>query len=102
MAFGLVSCLLVALSGCGDDGHTTARVMAKQYIESKLVSPDSAEWGSYDNMTEKNNNDGTWEVTGVVRAKNAFGVVLDTHYDVVEKAGDNDGNGWQLISIDMH
>jgi hypothetical protein len=61
----------------------TAKVLARQFVEEKLVSPGSAEFG-YDSKTTKL-NDSTYSIINYVDSQNAFGAKLRTNFkcDVV-------------------
>jgi hypothetical protein len=89
----------ISLTACSGDNESTARTQAKQFIKNNIVNPDSVRWGSDDNMKAVNLGNGEWEVSGVLKWENGYGVYQDRRYDLKEKAGDANGKGWTLENI---
>lgn len=69
---------------------------AKSLVTKRLSHPSTASFGWFPESNK--NSNGTWTVTGTVKAKNDFNLELEYDYRCVLKL---DGNTWQLVDCDL-
>ena len=81
--------------------------MAQQFVEERLKSPSTAEWGSIWDGTYQDPDDcvtdlggGKYRVRGWVDAQNSFGAKVRTDF-VLTMQTDDGGKSWKLLDINV-
>lgn len=71
--------------------------VCKQFVEDRLRSPRSAEFGRFTDATIHRIPDDAFRVTSSVDSQNIFGALLRTRFTCTVKPGT--GNNWQLVDL---
>jgi hypothetical protein len=79
-----------------DEEKAAAEIAAEGFVKRKLTHPSSAKFGFSTKATK--NQDGSWTVTGTVKAKNALGLELKYDYGCKLK---RDGDEWHQIDCEL-
>ena len=96
--FGFCCGLPLSCSESEGDGADYAVLAARQFVENRLRSPSTAEFGPSPWPAPDDLGNGRYRVRGWVDAQNAFGGTVRSNFTVIVRS---DGGDWVLEDIQM-